>query len=393
MTRTPVAAYGAPMTPHGDLTWPSWVHWMTAAFAVTIAALTPFVRGDSPSSAVEVALAAVAVVPWLVEAAGKRLPRPVFAVGVLVPLALLNLAVTPTAAQPNHDAQLSLMLAVMVAGQLAASTPWRSALVFTALAFVVPLVRFAGGTRADDSVFWGAGILLATGTGMALRRLQIVLVELNAAQSALAHEATLQERRRIAREVHDVIAHSLTVSMLHITAARLSLRRDTVETEEALAEAERLGRQALNDVRRTVGLLHDDAGGSTATALPTARDIPELTQTYVAAGLDVTLSCSADLSSLSDASGLALYRAVQEGLSNVVKHAPGAAVTVSVTNDADRVVVDIHNDIAATASTASAAGIGLRGMRERVEALGGSVSAGPRGTRWVTSCAIPVESR
>lgn len=334
----------------------------------------------------------LAILPWGIEAAGRRLPRSLFAAWVLLPVAVVNVAGSRFGLVMEHDAQLSLMLVVLAAGQLAATTAPRTALLYALLALLVPVGRFGLEPGFEEWVFWAAGIFLAGGAGMILRRQQVLFVQLRAAQDALADEAALQERRRIAREVHDVIAHSLTVSMLHLTAARLAVRRDAGEAEEALAEAERLGRQALNDVRRTVGLLHDRSGGATAAALPTAGDIPTLIEAYSAAGLDVGFDCTADLALLTPASGLALYRAVQEGLSNAVKHAPGAGVTVSISQDDARLVVEIRNQTTGAPTHGATTGLGLRGMRERVEALGGSVAAGHRGDGWVTSCAIPLQA-
>lgn len=387
-----IAEAVAPATTDEQMLWPPWAAWVAAVFAIVIAALTPFTHHQSAISGVEIGLIGMAVVPWVMEALGKPLSRPVFAAWVLLPLAVLNVGGSRFGLVMAHDAQLSLMLVVLAAGQLAATTRPPATYVYALLALLVPVGRFGLEPGFEEWVFWAAGIFLAGGSGVVLRRQQVLLEQLRAAQVALADEATLQERRRIAREVHDVIAHSLTVSMLHLTAARMAVRRDPAEAEDALADAEKLGRQALNDVRRTVGLLHDDAGGGTAAALPAAEDIAVLMDAYATAGLDVTLDCSADLTALTPAGGLALYRAVQEGLSNVVKHAPGAAVAVSVSQRGDRLVVEICNDITDAPSQAHTPGFGLRGMRERVEAVGGSLAAGPCGDRWVTSCAIPVQS-
>lgn len=381
------------MTADEQTMWPSWAAWAAAVFAVVIGALTPFTHHKSPINGLEIVLIAVAVAPWMIEAAaGRLLPRAVFAAWVLLPLAVLHVAGSRFGLLMDHDAQLSLMLVVLAAGQLAATTAPAVALFYALLALLVPLGRFGLEPGFEEWVFWAAGIFLAGAAGMVLRRQQVLLVQLRDAQKALADEATLQERRRIAHEVHDVIAHSLTVSMLHLTAARLAVRRDPAEAEDALAEAEKLGRQALKDVRRTVGLLHDQTGQPTAAALPGAGDVPALITAYAAAGLDVRFDCSADLGVLTPAGGLALYRALQEGLANVVKHAPGAAVTVSVSQTGGRVVAEIHNDITGEPSQAGTPGLGLRGMRERVEALGGSVAAGPRGDGWMTTCAIPVQT-
>lgn len=371
---------------------PRWAKSVAVLFAVAIGALTPFTHHQSPVHGIEIALLAVAVFPWLVEALFKPLPRAIFAAWVLVPLGVLNVVGRQLGLVMDHDAQLSLMLVVLAAGQLAATSTPRAASAYALLAFLIPLGRFGMEPGFEEWVFWAAGIFLAWCAGMVLRRQQALLLQLRAAHDALADEAALQERRRIAREVHDVIAHSLTVTMLHLTAARLAVRRDPREAEGALGEAEKMGRQALNDIRRTVGLLHDQTEHPTAAALPSAADIPTLLEAYAAAGLDVRFDCSTDLSVLTPAGGLAIYRAVQEGLSNVVKHAPGSAATVWVSRDADRLIVEIRNELGEKALSSTSSGLGLRGMRERVEALGGSVASGPRGDGWVTSCAIPVQT-
>lgn len=380
------------MTARQEMMWPSWAPWATAAFALVIAGLSPFTHNESRAHPVEVALTFLAIMPWVIEAAGRRLPSPLFAAWVLLPLAVVNVAGSRFGLVMDHDAQLSLMLVALAAGQLAATNAPGAALLYAMLALLVPIGRFRLEPGFEEWIFWAAGIFLAAGAGMILRRQQVLFVQLRAAQNALADEAAVQERRRIAREVHDVIAHSLTVSMLHLTAARLAVRRDAGEAEEALAEAEKLGRQALNDVRRTVGLLHERSGGATEAALPTAGDIPALIEAYSAAGVGVAFDCSADLALLTPAGGLALYRAVQEGLSNAVKHAPGAAVTVSISQEGAQLVVEIRNQTTNAPTHGTTTGLGLRGMRERVEALGGSVAAGRRGDGWVTSCAIPLQA-
>jgi signal transduction histidine kinase len=375
-----------------DRMWPRWVPLTAAAFSVSIALLAPFAHRTGATSLAAVVLLLLATLPWLLEAAGRTLPRPAFAAGVYVPLAVLNLYGGSLGLDMRHDGQLSFMLLTLAAGQLAASTPLRQVPFYSGLAVLLPLGRFAVEPAFVEWVFWSAGILLATGAGILLQRQQTLVEQLRAAQAALTEEAAVAERRRIAREVHDVIAHSLTVSMLHVTAARLAVRRDAEEAQDALAEAERLGRQALNDVRRTVGLLHEGESTATAAALPGAADLPALVESYAAAGLMVDFQCAVDLSLATPTAGLALYRAVQEALANATKHARGAPVTVSVTRDGDQFVVEIVNPYEGEDQTVDSTGMGLRGMRERVEALGGTFFAGPRGDGWVTSCVIPLRS-
>jgi signal transduction histidine kinase len=380
-----------------DRMWPRWVPITAAGFALLIAVLSPFTHVVGPANGPVMALLVLSVLPWVVETwrmeTGRgMLPRAVFALGVFAPLALLNLGGEWFGVALQHDGQLSFMLVTVAAGELAASVPTRRLPIYGAAAVLMPFGRFLVEPRFTEWVFWAAGILLAIGAGLLLQRQNALVQQLRAAQGALAEEAAVAERQRIAREVHDVIAHSLTVSMLHITAARLAVRRDPGEAEAALADAERLGRQALNDVRRTVGLLHEGTGSGTARALPGATDVPALVESYAAAGVDVRFECTAELGTLSPAGGLALYRAVQEGLSNATKHAPGAAVAVSIRQHDGSLVAEVTNPYDAAAGRNGTVGLGLRGMRERVEAVGGTVAAGPRDDGWVTTCAVPLQA-
>ena len=109
-----------------------------------------------------------------------------------------------------------------------------------------------------------------------LVRHELELVEqLRAAQAGLAERARAEERNRIARELHDVIAHTLTVSLLHVTSARLAVEHDPADAGRALAEAERLGRESLTEVRTTIGLLHDERGGLARRPWPRRCPAPD----------------------------------------------------------------------------------------------------------------------
>ena len=157
--------------------------------------------------------------------------------------------------------------------------------------------------------------------GYLMRTQRLLLAEQIEAQEMLAEHAAADERRRIAREVHDVIAHSLSVTLLHVTGARRALQqdRDVDDAVEALEQAERLGRQAMADIRRTVGLL--DRGPTKTTPEPGIDDIGVLVDDFARAGLDVTLRIDGATQRVSAAVGLALYRITQESLANIAKHA------------------------------------------------------------------------
>jgi signal transduction histidine kinase len=210
-----------------------------------------------------------------------------------------------------------------------------------------------------------------------------------AAQAGLAERAAADERQRIAREIHDVVAHSLAVTMLHLTGARLALRRDPKEAEEALLEAERLGRESLAEIRRTVGLLAPEGTG-TARPMPAAADIPQLVREFEAAGLDVDFELTGDPHALAPATGLGLYRVAQESLSNVVRHAPGTRTTMSLCVADEMVSLHVRNRFAGATRVASAdGGLGVRGMQERVTLLGGELRAGPDGDSWCVDVELP----
>jgi signal transduction histidine kinase len=374
--------------------WPRWAMATIAAIAVGFAALTPFVHTEGDRWPWLVVLLGAAVGPWLFGAVGVRLRPSVFAAGVAVPVAVINLGAGAIGLAPEHDAQLSMMLLVLLGTHLGAVALPRLALPAGAVAALIPPGRFlVDGAFGNSWVFWSTGIVLGMLAGAIGGRQQRLVLELQRAQAALSADAARQERQRIAREVHDVIAHSLTVTMLHLTTARMALRRDLTKAEDTLTEAERLGRQALADVRRAVGLLHDGDGDldTTAPALPGIEELPTLIDSYRAAGVALRAEVATDAERLSPASSLAVYRAVQESLANAAKHAPGAPVAVEVRDDEGDVLVRVRDDGGPPASPTTGTGLGLRAMDERVRALGGSVTAGPGDQGWTVDCRIPAE--
>jgi signal transduction histidine kinase len=230
---------------------------------------------------------------------------------------------------------------------------------------------------------------LALLAGIFVRTLTIALLNAKLAQTALSQQAATAERQRIAREVHDVIAHSLTVTMLHLTAARLAVGRgDSTAATEALEEAEKAGRTSLNEIRHTVGLLRgDDDGDPEIAPQPAADDVPTLVEGYRAAGVDVSVDLVGDLGTIEPAAGLALYRIVQESLTNASRHAPGAHTTVHI-DTGPPLRVDVRSD-GGTPAASRGSGLGLAGMAERASALGGLFEAGPHPNGWRVAATLP----
>lgn len=264
------------------------------------------------------------------------------------------------------------------------------------LAWCVPVTLLLAPARhllTGDFPLWPAWLLWEVGFLLlgSVFRVHGMLYE---ARLRLDREALAEERRKIAREVHDLVGHGLGAALLNIGAARLAAaRQDTRAVIEALEEAERAGRQSVRDVHRGLILLRDPVRAEDAAtrALPAAEDIGGLVEELRSGGLAIDLATRGDLGSVDPVTGLAIFRVVQEALSNTARHAPGAAasVTVDVGERLARVTVTDQGSTAA-GGRPSGGGLGLVGMRERVTALGGTLRAEPEGPGWTVHATIPV---
>jgi len=218
---------------------------------------------------------------------------------------------------------------------------------------------------------------------------------LEATRKELAEQAMLDERRRIARDVHDFVGHGLAAVMLQVTSARHVLRRDPDAAEEALRSAEDVGRRSMQELRRTVAVLRSDDEPGVLPPVPLAGEIPALVEQARAAGLAVELRTRGDVSNLGAGVGLALYRIAQEALANAARHAPNARTVLELElNDSDAtLVVETTGPVTpAPAGDGERRRYGLVGMRERAVALGGEFSAGPTADGWRVSCRVPLEA-
>lgn len=369
--------------------WPRWVAWACAGLMVLIAGVAG-TDPKVPNRGWLVVAVLVASLGWLVLPFGRKLQLPVHATLVLGVLGLVNSAADPFGfyTEDGHE-QLTFLVVIFLVGEAISHWPLRLALPLTAAAVVIA----SPPVTAHDEIsgVWIGAIGLAAVVGVLIRALLSTIVELEAAQAELTVRAAAEERARIAREVHDVIAHSLTVTMLHLTAARLAVGRgDPGGATEALEEAERAGRRSLTDVRRTVGLLRtDDEADGPGTAAPTrlAADVHELVAGYRSAGLAVDLQTTGDLDSLAPQVGIAVYRTVQESLANAARHLPGA--TSVVTLDVGEVTFVQVCSRGGQPADQPGAGAGLLGMRERAEALGGRCDARPDGDGWLVEVELP----
>jgi signal transduction histidine kinase len=203
-----------------------------------------------------------------------------------------------------------------------------------------------------------------------------------------ARDAVNQERDRIARELHDVVAHAVSLMVVQAGAERLS--SDVSDrTRNAFGSIEAVGRQALVELRTMLGVLRDTGGGEPLAPMPDLRSLPALVESVRSAGLDVRLDVVGD-EEVPQGVGLAAYRVVQEALTNALRHGTGDA-QVQVTVDRD-VRVHVRNAIGSSDGQAGA-GRGLLGMRERVALFSGEVDARRDGPDWVVDARIPLDRR
>jgi signal transduction histidine kinase len=357
-----------------------------AAFAVVLAIGVTAQRGGLLSPNGGAVWAAVAALPWLVDVIlflRWRRSVPVGLFTLVVVVSLIGLEFDPV------EVDIAPFFLVLLSGEMATRLRFGQSIAVMLVSMGTMLGLEIWGDY-DDAFVWFLGIGFSWAGGFAIQKQFLLLAQAREEQTVLAEKAAADERQRIAREIHDVIAHSLAVTMLHLTGARLALQRDPVEAEAALLEAERLGRESLAEIRRTVGLLAPEGTG-TAAPLPTAAEIPQLVREFEAAGLDVEFEMTGDPSTLAPATGLALYRVAQESLSNVVRHAPGAPTSMSLIVRPDTVRLHVRNLLVSGAPTPSSdGGLGVRGMQERVTLLGGELRAGADGNGWCVDLELPI---
>jgi signal transduction histidine kinase len=332
-----------------------------------------------------------------------RRRAPIF--GALLCVAFVALA----AVLSVPDVGVSVLVGWFVIHGIAAFTTGRTfewGRLLVVLFFVVGVVGFSIGSVVDDEVeanstlatirtillvvfVFGGAIGTAWLSGLFTKNREDVvrlLAERNAALEQTQHtrerEAVVQERVRIAREVHDVVAHHVSVMGVQAGAARRVIDRDQERASEMLANIEQSSRSALGDLSRLVMFLRDSTESTVVQAdepQPGLEDLDRLFDEVRAAGMDLTVEEVGDLSSVCSPSvGMCAYRIVQEALTNVRKHAGETAkAVVSFDRSPQGIAVTITNRGRVAAPTNKVPGHGLIGMRERVGLLGGSLTVGP----------------
>lgn len=370
---------------------PRAARWAAPGAVAVLAVVSALEQHRSP--AVAAGAVALTVVAALLMAAGRP-PLPL----VLAALSAAGLAVLGS----GSSADVGWFGICVLAGWCAFIASAGATVALCAVFVIMFGLEWLLTTNDPGWASWMAGTTFAAFACLLARRERDLAERLRVAQAGLADRARAEERNRIARELHDVIAHSLTVSLLHVSSARLAVEENSADAVRALAEAERLGRECLAEVRQVVGLLrHDDDGSSSRPGsspgpgassrpgtlpLPGTAQLATLVGQFRTAGADVALDTDGDPAELTATVGLAVYRILQESLTNAVRHAPRTPARASLTITAASAVLVVDS----AGPPGSGTGSGLLSMAERAEILGGTCTAGPAAGGWRVRAELPL---
>lgn len=322
----------------------------------------------------------------------RRAPLPAFS-AVMATVALSSLVLGGAEAT-------SFFLVALVAVYSAAANGVRVEIVLSLAAVAVGLHELRDPrVHGVGDVVWTFGfVVLAALFGLAVRgrhrrihSLELETVRLEAAREHEARAAVAEERARMARELHDVVAHAVSVVVVQAQAGQRLVGVDDDRARQSLESIEETARTALNEMRRLLGMLRE-ADDATLAPQPGLAALEALVAQVRDAGLSVSVEIDGDPSPLSPGAELSAYRIVQEGLTNVLKHARASRATVRVRYRADGVVIEVEDDGAGEPQR-TPRGHGLRGMRERVDLYGGALESGraPEGG-WLLRARLPLQA-
>ena len=352
------------------------------AFLLAASSLIPVVVKHDPSwgrnepLAIVLALASTAPVAW-------RSRWPIAAAAVVFAANGGCLV----AAAPHQAAFQPFIALVLVSYSLGSNTSGRAvvlapSILFSMLAIIgaIAVARHQQSGNVIPSLLWLAA---AWFTGRLMRRwrrraveLEELTLQLEAQRELQAHAAVAVERARIARELHDVIAHNVSMMVVQASAAARVLEGDQVDVRHALEAVEVTGRETVDEMRRLIGVVRNDDGLALAPQ-PTLADLERLVANVRQAGLAVELRVEGSPVPLPPGVDLSAYRIVQEALTNALKHAGDARATVVVRYRENAVEVEVSDD-GDGSGAGGGTGQGLIGMRERVALWGGELEAGRR---------------
>jgi signal transduction histidine kinase len=263
--------------------------------------------------------------------------------------------------------------------------------VVAACAFAV-IVGVVGTTRSAPLVYeYIAGFAIVVGPALLGRHQRQQREQAEVLRELTAHTAVAEERARIARELHDVVAHGVSVIAIQADAAEAALDRDPSLAQAPLHAIRSSAAEALADMRRLLGVLREAEDGNELTPQPGLAQLEPLIERVQGAGVEVTLTQTGEPRALPASLDLSAYRILQEALTNVRKHAGGAPAEVSLDWQEARLRLRVADRGPGANGTASGDGHGLVGMRERVKLHGGELRAGsPNGSGFVVDATLPL---
>lgn len=330
------------------------------------------------SPAIAPIVAALSTFPFLLVRANPAVGWAVSAgAAVIVPLAFDRL---PGYDFPWQVTHLMVLLALILAVAL------RCPLQIVALVWVSSALLLFGYTPGSDGVGWSVGISAIVLFGLLIRWLVLSRRQLakqeEVSELERARRTVLEEKAKIARDLHDVVAHHM--SLVVVQAQSAPYRIDDV-SPAAAEEFESIGataREALNEIRGMLGVLRSDGVLTSSTPAPGTADIPALLESALRAGVPLSWHCSGDPTSVPETTGLALYRILQESLSNASRHASGANVRVHLDYRATVTMLHVVNGPRGSSESPTTkvdhhggGGHGIRGMRDRAAAVSGRLDA------------------
>lgn len=358
----------------------SHVEQLLTAVALPLVLVTTVPAGHGPSSA-ELALAGLT---WLPLLARTRQPAPVAA--VVVVLDAIHIVAVARSLHTTTLPAATLLALYTVGVRCSRRVAWSLAAAAAVAQYVTSLIADSGQHSRDLLYLNWALLGVLIGQLVRERRERITAAEARAdeaerTKAAEARRQVTEERMRIARELHDVLAHHITVVNAQAGVAQYLLEADPDAAGKALAGIADNTRAALDELRATLGLLRSDSDPEVLdgqrTPSPGAAELTELLAS-AATGADLHTSTSGERFELAPAADLALYRITQEALTNAAKHAPGTAVDVRLDWGGDAVTLAVANTApAAPTVPGDGTGHGLVGMRERAAAAGGTLVAAP----------------
>lgn len=360
---------------------------LTAVFVASVFEADRFVQTNV---AIDVALLALNTLPLL--ALHRNPLAVVITFAVAYPLWLIA----------GHEASLFQSLPTLAA--LYATGSWSRSLWLRSVALLAPVwmvtavainwwedtdILEIGYVALMFALVWALGVVVAARRSYT-QELEAKTEALEQARQELAERAVADERARIARELHDVIAHAMSVITIRAGVGAHLADERPAEAAEALAVIERTGREALSEMRRMLAVLRDpDPRAPRAEPQPGLSELPALVDQVREAGVSVSITTEGTGQPLPPGLDLAAYRVVQEALTNVVKHAPQSRATVTIRYLPDTLEAEVHN--AAPTTGPVTPGQGLRGMAERVALYGGEVDVGPSDGGFRVQARFPLE--